>query len=302
MKRIALFALAALVLPVSACHEKDEDEQVTWYVNSTIGSDGSSGEFCCPLRTIREAMDRADKNDVIFVEPGSYTAATGESFPIVVKAFVTIEGNIALKGADTFVQGGGNYTVAGGTQASTVVNTTFLLLGNARLRGIKVTNTGGTGVVLENATAFVEFNTITLNTGDGIALFQGGAAAVTNNVVLSNGGNGIQVYDTGAPVLRGNDISSNSSEGMRTHDQSVPDLGTPSSFGNNTLQGNGGVGLFHNGNSVPGTISAVGNIWNASIQGANSSGGYATSTQTGQVALTAGNNFAITTSGTEIGF
>ncbi len=115
MKKIGLILLSILVLPLAACKE-DEDEQVYWYVNSSIGHDSANGEYCCPLRTITEAMDRADKNDIVFVEAGNYTSSTGESFPIVVKENVMIEGNISVKGTDTFIQGGGNYTVTGGSQ------------------------------------------------------------------------------------------------------------------------------------------------------------------------------------------
>jgi parallel beta-helix repeat protein len=290
MKYYPLLFLAALVLPLSACHE-DDDLQTDWYVNSSTGWDSSDGDYCCPLRTITEAMRRANTNDVIFVEPATYTIFTGETFPIFVKANVTIEGNVNLKGTDTFVQGGGAYTVTGGTASPT--NATFILHEGARLRGIKVTNTntGGIGVGVDNVTAYIELNSITENLSDGIALFQAGSTLITNNDILSNTGNGIQTYDSTTPTLRGNNISSNTLQGVLTTGNSAPDLGTSGLEGNNTLQNNSQVGLYHQSGALQ--INAIGNIWNPDKQDASSLGGYTSSdAQTGIVTHVPTDNFA----------
>jgi parallel beta-helix repeat protein len=308
MKYYSLLFLAALILPLSACHE-DDDLQTDWYVNSSTGWDSADGDYCCPLRTITEAMRRANTNDVIFVEPAtSYTIYTGETFPIIVKANVTIEGNTSVKGTDTFVEGGGAYTVTGGTIPST--NATFILREGARLRGIKVKNinTWGIGVGVDNATAYIELNSIMENDSDGIALFQAGSTLITNNDILSNTGNGVQTYDSTTPILRGNNISSNKLDGVRTHDQSIPDLGTTNFPGNNTLQSQvSGVGLNHDGNTTPApvTLHAMGNIWMPDEQGATSSGGYSTMTATGPILQPNPpdkKNYLITNTGAQIEF
>jgi hypothetical protein len=110
-------------------------------------------------------------------------------------------------------------------------------------------------------------------------------------------GKGLQLATSSAQTLtfklRDSKISASETDGISIVDDVSADLGTVASPGNNMITGNTGVGLAIVGPRLT-NVSAVGNTWNATVQGADADGHYFTSeTLTGPLTRTAGNNFAL---------
>lgn len=304
MKKMAWLLLA---LPWGC--DYDDDSLTRWYVDPIYGSDYyGDGTSYYPFRTITHAISHADKNDVLFLARGTYSSSTGESFPIVVRSDVTVEGDPGAKGKGstvTLVQGGGSFSSTGGS-----VNATFILGSGSKLRGVVVTNnnSGGVGVVIDSVTATLEFCTVEFNLADGVRVYGAGSSSLSNNVITNSGGDGIVTFHTSTPVLRQNQILNNSDDGVEARDTSAPNLGDSSGNGANKLQGNSSVGLLNNTSAT--TIQAIGNTWKGGVQSATgTSGGDGTypgslgsSLISGVVSETPLNNFAILSSAAKVQF
>jgi parallel beta-helix repeat protein len=302
-----LFGLALLALAIPACHDDQHSNfSLNIYVDPVFGDDFfGQGTPSFPLRTITRALHYTIAGDAIFLAPGTYSASSGEVFPIPVRPGVLIEGDPATKGVGapaTFVSGGGVYVISGGTQGGTTVTTAFVLGNGAQLSGVKITVTGagGVGVVFDGSTGALSQCTITGCGASGVRVYQGASPTIVNNALTANAGSGVDVFDTGAPILRQNTISSNALDGVTANDSSVPNLGDASTAGSNTLQANTGVGLSNA--STASTIQARGNTWTVSTQGSDASGNYAAALTAGPVAAVAGNNFAVTNAAAAIQF
>jgi len=74
--------------------------QFAWYVDPVNGDDGDTGwNENDAFKTLTHALTRATITDTIFCMPGTYSAASGETFPIRVKNRVSLSG---LGGAAVF--------------------------------------------------------------------------------------------------------------------------------------------------------------------------------------------------------
>lgn len=99
---------------------------------------------------------------------------------------------------------------------------------------------------------------------------------------------------TATLFMRDCSVTHSQSDGVYLFDESVADLGTAASPGNNTFQSNGGVGVNIFGVDIGRQIDAVGNTWNASLQGSDTLGHFpGRATVSGPIDRTNGNNFAI---------
>src|SRR5262245_51656408 len=94
-----LLGLALLALAIPACHNSDTFS-LNIYVDPVFGDDfHGQGTPSFPLRSITRALHFTIAGDAIFLAPGTYSASTGEIFPIRVRPGVLIEGDPATKGA-----------------------------------------------------------------------------------------------------------------------------------------------------------------------------------------------------------
>jgi hypothetical protein len=94
-------------------------------------------------------------------------------------------------------------------------------------------------------------------------------------------------------TMRGCAIMGNQNNGISLLDGVIVDLGTDLDPGNNTIQGNSGVGIVISG-TTPQQVNTVGNTWNANTQGSDSLGRYSTAaTITGPVNFVESANFAL---------
>ncbi|WP_199300009.1 DUF1565 domain-containing protein [Trichocoleus sp. FACHB-262] len=173
------------------------------YVNPVAGDDavGDGGERA-PFKTITQALKAAQPNTVIVLIPGTYSAQTGEVFPLKLKPGVTIQGDTRTRGKDILIQGGAPYLSP--TFASQ--NITILGVHQAGLAGVTVTNPNprGYGLWIESASPVILENTFTGNTHDGISVVGSSAPVVRGNYFYANGANGITIYGNSRPEVREN--------------------------------------------------------------------------------------------------
>lgn len=138
--------------------------------------------------------------------------------------------------------------------------------------------------------------------GTGALETTGGNWSFTNVVIRNNNPIGIYLQGMdqgGIPkpsflTMRGCTITGNSGGGIALLDGAIVDLGTDTDPGNNTIQGNSGVGLAVNGIDGPRQVNAVGNTWNVNRQGSNGDGRYLNvATIPGPFSGTMGDNYVI---------
>jgi parallel beta-helix repeat protein len=234
---------------------------------------------------------------------GQYTLTTGEIFPLLVPAGVTIMGETVNQGGQVWVEGGG----VTGNQ----LNLAIQLQEGAKLQGITVVNSAanGTGIWIDGVGATIEDCTLQdcgreglLLTGAarvlvvnslfrnnrttglmllhhskgeirnsqfegmrlGIAIIGQSAPLLVNNTIAKNQ-SGIAISDQASPVLRGNLIEANDMNGLILQGQALPDLGHPQNPGSNMFRNNRNTDLR---NTTDRVISSVNNDLNpVKVQG-----------------------------------
>jgi parallel beta-helix repeat protein len=241
----------------------------TIYVNLVTGNDANPGSRLSPFKSLTRALKATQTPAIIQLASGIYKAATGEVFPLVIPAGVTVMGNEANKGTGIVISGSGEYQSASfGTQ-----NITLLLVDNASLLGVTITNAmaKGTGVWIESAAPTVANNTL-INCGrEGVFTTGNAKPAIVDNVFVQNLASGlfmarnskgevlrnvfqknplgIAVSDFAAPLIANNKLSENRTAIALSRD-ARPVLRQ------NLIAKNTQGGLLVNGNAVPDLGSA----------------------------------------------
>lgn len=244
------------------------------FVNPTVGNNTlGNGSESAPLQTITQALRVASANTVIMLSPGTYTAETGEVFPLKLKPGVAIQGDTRNKGRGIIIQGGGEFL----SRSFGGQNVAIIGADQAELRGVTVTNpnTRGYGLWMESSDTVITDNTFTGSTQDGISLTGNSAPTISNNYFYRNGANGmtiggnsqpqvqenvfqqtgfgINITQNAAPVIVGNQIQYNRS-GVIVQANARPILR------NNLIQGSREDGLVAIAQSIPnlGTVAEPG--------------------------------------------
>lgn len=178
------------------------------YVNPQTGNDssGASNSEASPYRTVTYALQLAQPGTVVQLAPGSYTAQTGEVFPLVIKSGISLRGDESTKGQNIAIIGGGQYispTFAG-------QNVTILAENDSEIRGVTVTNPQkrGTGVWVESTNPTIANNTFSDSKREGVFVTGNGAPKIQNNLFTRNDGNGISVAKSASGEIRGNTFQS----------------------------------------------------------------------------------------------
>lgn len=142
-RSIVLFVSIAAVLAMAACSDDDNNPVVPpgnstdKYVNQTTGSDAYNGSAASPWATITHAVATADSEITIHVAPGTYNAASGETFPIMLKFGQKLIGAVSTKGAavmPTLIEGEGAYALG------FLIGTTVVGAEGARVAGFSIAN------------------------------------------------------------------------------------------------------------------------------------------------------------------
>lgn len=174
------------------------------YVNPQTGSDriGAGNSTSNAYRTISYALQQAQAGTVIQLAPGTYTRDTGETFPLVVPAGVTLRGDEATKGQTVIILGGG--TTISPTFASQ--NVAIRAEQDSQIRGLTISNpnTRGTGLWIESTNPIVSNNTFSNSERDGVFVTGNGTPLISDNIFTKNNGNGISLASSAKGEIRNN--------------------------------------------------------------------------------------------------
>ena len=191
------------VLAQTPSVESTVSETKMLFVNPSVGNNTlGNGSESAPLQTITRALQLASPNTVIILFPGTYSAETGEVFPLKLKPNVAIQGDTANKGQGIIIQGGGQFLSSSfGGQ-----NVTILGADQAELSGVTVTNSNprGYGLWIESSNPTITKNTFIGNTQDGISLTGNSAPTIRQNYFHRNGANGMTIGGDSQPEVREN--------------------------------------------------------------------------------------------------
>ncbi|RMF69524.1 MAG: DUF1565 domain-containing protein [Cyanobacteria bacterium J069] len=215
------------------------------YVNPATGRDDANGSQQSPYRTIGRALRRAVAGTVVQLAAGTYSTATGETFPLVIGMGVTLVGDPASKGDRLTIEGGGDYLSPTFARQSV----TLRLEDKAELRGVTVVNPQpkGTGVWLEgsvgaNPAARVAQCTFT-RCGQGVVATGSALPEIADCVFQQNTVSGISLSRSAKGELLRN-LCQQTATGITLSDSTAPLL-----VGNRLLQNR--VGLVISGNARP---------------------------------------------------
>jgi parallel beta-helix repeat protein len=210
---------------------------VLLYVNPVLGSDNATAGSTenAPFRTIAYALLQAKPGNVIQLARGSYSAQSGEVFPLTLPAGVTLRGEEAEKGQTVVIIGGGNYI----SPTFARQNVALRAVGNSDIRGIAVTNpnTRGTGIWVESANPTIQNCTFKDSNRDGIFVTGTSVPRILDNTFIRNGGQGMSVANNAKGEIRGNLFQENG------FGLAIGDNAQPSVTGNTIIRNTDGIYL-----------------------------------------------------------
>ena len=200
---INVIFVLSLATPSSAWAQQNIQQKIIFV--SPQGVDAVDvGSQTQTFRTLSAAIAAYPQEGTIFqLEAGTYSAATGESFPIRLPKGSVLRGNPDLNGTNVVINGGGRFVSS--TFASQ--NIAILASNNSRIEGITITNNNprGYGLWLESSrNVIVDRNSFTRNTHDGIFLTGSANAYIGNNLFTGNTGSGISALGTSTGEIRDN--------------------------------------------------------------------------------------------------
>nr|WP_322676872.1 DUF1565 domain-containing protein [Nostoc sp. DedQUE03] len=184
-------------------NEKTPSQVNVLFVNPSVGDDkAGNGSESAPVKTITHALRLANANTVIMLSPGTYSAETGEEFPLMLKPGISIQGNPSNQGKEIIIQGGGDYL----SRSFAGQNVTIVGANQALLTGVTVTNPNrrGYGLWIESSNPVVSENTFTGSTQDGISVSGNAAPTISKNYFDRNGANGITIAGNSSPQVKEN--------------------------------------------------------------------------------------------------
>ena len=212
------------------------------YVDATRGSDSQgTGAQNAPLRSITAVLRFARAGTTIQLAPGTYSAETGEVFPLELPSQVVLKGNESSYGDGYIIDGGGPFI----SMAMARQSVTILPEDGAEIRGVTVRNQGrrGYAIWLESTSPTIYRNTFSGNVHDGVFIVGSSNASIDSNRFYRNGANGITVLGTATPVIS-NNLIQETGYGITTGDRSSPLIS------NNRISRNRS-GLVATGNATP---------------------------------------------------
>nr|WP_238393330.1 DUF1565 domain-containing protein [Myxacorys almedinensis] len=195
--------LPAIATPLQVAQVYSAPTQYNYlFVNSNRGIDTADGTARSPLKTITRALQIVQPNTIILLAPGTYSAQTGEAFPLQMKPGTTIKGEPRDRGQNVVIQGSGIFL----SRTFARQSVTILGANQAGLTGVTVSNPNaqGYGVWIESTSPVISDNTFTGSGHDGASVVGSSAPVLRNNYFYENGANGITIYGTSRPELHDN--------------------------------------------------------------------------------------------------
>lgn len=140
-----------------------------------------------PFKTLMAALRQVSGPTLIRLAPGTYSSESGETFPLILPAGVTLSGDEANQGKAVVIRGGGIFR---GGQLSDR-NLTLVIQGNAQVLGVTVTNPQGVGIGLESGKFFLKASQVLQCSQDGIAVTGTAILAIQDCLLEAIGKNGL---------------------------------------------------------------------------------------------------------------
>ena len=235
-----------------------------YYVDADGGSDAATGAWDDPLETITHALSVAQAGERVHAYPGTYDAAGGEVFPLMIPDQVELIGNESEKGLGataTLIRGGALMPPS----AVLNIEATVALQDGSALSGVVVINPNGytsallAGVTLLRSNAELRDCHVLdcLSAGVYVGKSCSGGALI-GNVVARNGVGLYLAYGPNDGRIEGNIVTENKTGVWLLYAE--PDFGggAGGSFGENRLVMNTGRDLMVSKNR---TIAAQDNFW-----------------------------------------
>ncbi len=179
-------------------------EQSIIYVDPQTGNDTKGdGSQQSPFKTITQALKIAQFNTTIDLASGTYSEATGETFPLIIEKPVTIKGSAGGKGHNIVIRGNGYFISPTGAGQNVAIVATDSVAG---IIGVTVTNphSRGHGLWIESASPIVASNTFSGNGNTGVSANGNSSPLIEDNLFYNNAGNGLLVYGTSTPQVNNN--------------------------------------------------------------------------------------------------
>lgn len=175
------------------------------YVDPQSGKQGiADGSPNNPYKSITAAIaSRPAAGTVIQLMQGTYSADTGEIFPIKLPTGITLRGEPTLRGANTIIRGSGKYI----SPSFASQNVALITSNDTRIEGITVTNpeTRGTAVWVESSKRVAIANNTFINSNrEGLFLTGNAEVNVTDNLFKNNGANGLSAVGSSNGEIRNN--------------------------------------------------------------------------------------------------
>ncbi|MGK7893517.1 MAG: DUF1565 domain-containing protein [Xenococcus sp. (in: cyanobacteria)] len=173
------------------------------YVNPHRGNDNAVGNRNSPLKTITQALRNASPNTVISLASGTYSENTGETFPLIIKKNITLQGRAATQGSDIIIKGGGDFISPTGAGQNVAI---AIIKDRATITGITVTNprSRGHGIWIESTNPTITDSSFIGNGNTGISANGKSNPILEHNYFFNNLGNGLLVYGTSHPQVSNN--------------------------------------------------------------------------------------------------
>ena len=173
------------------------------YVNPESGDDSQTGKKLAPLKTITQALKIADAGSTIQLASGTYSEATGETFPLIIAQQITLKGNSSNQGYQTIIQGNGYFVSPTGAGQNVAI---AALKDAGGIIGVRVTNSHsrGHGLWVESASPKITSNTFTRNGNTGVSVNGNSSPIIEDNYFYNNLGNGLLIYGTSQPEVTDN--------------------------------------------------------------------------------------------------
>jgi parallel beta-helix repeat protein len=194
----------------------------TLWVNPQTGNDAGAGDRQnAPFKTITQALQTARPGTIIQLAPGTYSAQSGEQFPIKLKPDITLRGEPNSQGKTILIQGGGFFL----SPTAARQNVAVLGANRAIVSGVTITNANprGYGLWVESSNPTISDSTFTGSTHDGISVSGKATGLIQNNVFTKNGASGISVFSTAQPTIQSN-IFENTGFGVNVGAKATPQI------------------------------------------------------------------------------
>ena len=175
------------------------------YVDPQSGRQGlADGSPNNPYKSITAAIASSPAaGTVIQLAQGTYSADTGEIFPIRLPVGTTLRGEPTLRGANTIIRGSGKYI----SPSFASQNVALITSNDTRIEGITFTNpeTRGTAVWVESSKRVAIANNSFINSNrEGLFLTGNAEVNVTDNLFKNNGANGLSAVGSSSGEIRNN--------------------------------------------------------------------------------------------------